>query len=288
MRIGLMHGARREQTTLAESVEQAVSAEAEGFDSVWFPQLPTFGFDALTVIALAGVKTKRIALGTAVLPTFPTHPLAMAKQALTAQVACGGRLTLGLGLSHKPMIENAMGLSYDSPALHMREYLTVTKALIDSGGVDFEGQVFQVKAHLTVNEAPQVPIVIAALAPRMLRMAGELVDGTATWMAGVKTIGEHIVPRIQPAAQSAGRPQSVWCLGVKSRSLRARIPRQRFNSDTSATESINRRRCPRMRSRFNRNRSSSFTMIMTPVLLSSPKKPSSVGLRAASCRNAAS
>ena len=97
MRIGLILGARREPFTLSQAVEQVVTAEADGFDSVWFPQLPTFGFDALTVIALAGAKTDRIDLGTAVLPTFPTHPLTMAKQALTAQVACGGRLTLGLG-----------------------------------------------------------------------------------------------------------------------------------------------------------------------------------------------
>ena len=108
---------------------------------------------------------------------------------------------------HKPMIENAMGLTYDRPAQHMREYLTVTKALIDEGRVDFDGQVFQVRADLEVNESSPVPIVIAALAPRMLRMAGELVDGTVTWMAGVKTIGEHIVPRIQSAAHSAGRSQ---------------------------------------------------------------------------------
>ena len=126
MRIGLISGATREPVTLSQQVEQAVMAEAEGFDSIWFPQLPTFGFDPLTVIALAGGKTERIEFGTAVIPTFPTHPLTMAKQALTAQVACGGRLTLGLGLSHKPMIEDVMGLSYEKPAAHMREYLAVT------------------------------------------------------------------------------------------------------------------------------------------------------------------
>lgn len=209
-----MHGARREPFTLVQAVDEAVRAEAEGFDSVWFPQLPTFGYDALTVIALAGSQTNRIELGTAVIPTFPTHPLTMAKQALTAQVACGGRLTLGLGLSHKPMIEDVMGLSYERPALHMREYLTVTKSLIDDGWVDFQGQDFQVRAELSVNESSPVPIVIAALAPRMLRMAGEIVDGTATWMAGVKTVGEHIVPRIQSAALSAGRPQPRVVVGL--------------------------------------------------------------------------
>ncbi len=214
MRIGLISGASREPVTLSEQVEQAVMAEAEGFDSIWFPQLPTFGFDALTVIALAGGKTERIEFGTAVLPTFPTHPLTMAKQALTAQVACDGRLTLGLGLSHQPMIEDVMGLSYEKPAAHMREYLAVTKALINDGQVDFDGRFFRVKAELTVSEATPVPIVIAALAPRMLRMAGELVDGTATWMAGVKTVGDHVAPRIQAAAQSAGKTPARVIVGL--------------------------------------------------------------------------
>ena len=214
MRIGLMHGARREPFTLGEAVELAVRAESDGFDSVWFPQLPTFGPDALTVIALAGAQTERIQLGTAVLPTFPTHPLTMAKQALTTQAACGGRFTLGLGLSHKPMIEDVMGLSYDNPARHMREYLEVTRSLIDDHTVDFQGQEFQVKADLTINGALPVPIVIAALAPRMLRMAGEIADGTATWMAGVRTIGDHIAPRINSAAQSVGRTDPRVVVGL--------------------------------------------------------------------------
>ena len=205
MRIGVMIGARRETISLDESVNQVINAERDGLDSVWFPQLPTFGYDALTLIALAGAKTERIEMGTAVMPTYPTHPLIMAKQALTTQVACGGRLTLGLGLSHKPMIEDAMGLSYDSPANHMREYLSIVRSLCDDGRVDFIGQGYQVKADLGVIGSTHLPIVIAALAPRMLRIAGEIGDGTATWMAGVKTIGEHVVPRILAAAESAGR-----------------------------------------------------------------------------------
>ena len=104
MRIGLLPGARRDAMNLADTVRQVVQAENDGFDSVWFPQMSGFGFDALTIISMAGAQTERIELGTAVIPTFPTHPLAMAKHALTAQVACGGRLTLGLGLSHKPSV----------------------------------------------------------------------------------------------------------------------------------------------------------------------------------------
>ena len=207
MRIGLIPGARREAVELKTAIEQVVEAEADGFDSIWFPQLPNFGYDVLTLISLAGAQTSRIELGTAVIPTFPTHPLVLAKQALTAQVACGGRLALGLGLSHRPLIEDAMGLSYDNPARHMREYLTVVRSLIDEGRADFEGRTFNVKAELTVAESAPCPIIIAALAPRMLRLAGEMADGTVTWMAGVRTIDSHIRPRIQAAAEAAGRPQ---------------------------------------------------------------------------------
>ena len=121
---------------------------------------------------------------------------------------------MGLGLSHQPVIEDVMGLSYNRPARHMREYLTVTKSLINDGQVDFEGQFYRIKAELTVKDAPSLPIVIAALAPRMLRLAGELADGTATWMAGVKTIGDHVVPRMQAAAQSAGRTEPRVIVGL--------------------------------------------------------------------------
>ena len=117
MRIGLLPGARRDAMTLQDTVRQVVEAESDGFDSVWFPQMSGFGYDALTIISLAGIRTERIELGTAVIPTFPTHPLAMTKHALTAQAATQGRLTLGLGLSHKPSIEDTLGLSYQHPCL---------------------------------------------------------------------------------------------------------------------------------------------------------------------------
>ena len=214
MRIGLFPGARRETAVLRVTLEQVIKAEADGFDSIWFPQLPNLGYDVLSIIALAGVQTSRIELGTAVIPTFPIHPLALAKQALTTQVACGGRLTLGLGLSHRPAIEDMMGLSYHSPARHMREYVTVVRSLIDEGRAEFEGRAFNMKAELTVPESSPCPIIIAALAPRMLRLAGEMADGTVTWMAGVKTIDSHIAPRIQAAAQAAGRPQPRVVVGL--------------------------------------------------------------------------
>ena len=161
MHIGLIPGARRDTVELSATLKQVINAEADGFDNIWFPQISSFGYDALTIISLAGVQTSRIELGTAVIPTFPIDPLVLAKQALTAQVACGGRLALGLGLSHRPSIEDTMGLSYQNPARHMREYLTVVRSLIDEGRADFDGRAFNVRAELTVPESSPCPIIVA-------------------------------------------------------------------------------------------------------------------------------
>ena len=133
---------------------------------------------------------------------------------MTAQVASGGRLTLGVGLSHKPNIEDVMGLSYASPAIHMDEYLSVLRPLIDDGSVDFAGRFFNVKGRIQVAGASPLPVVVAALAPRMLRVAGEKGDGTVTWMAGPKTVKSHVVPRISSAAQAVGRPAPQVCVGM--------------------------------------------------------------------------
>ena len=189
-----------------------VAAENDGFDSFWFAQV--LGPDALTLIALAGQRTQRIEVGTAVVPTFPRHPMILAQQAMTAQAATGGRLTLGIGVSHRPAIEDRYGISFDRPALHMREYLSVLRALVHKGSVEFSGQVFRVSGTLQAPSASPFPILIAALAPRMLGIAGELTEGTITWMVGPKTLDTHIVPRINAAAESAGRPRPRVCVGV--------------------------------------------------------------------------
>ena len=212
MRIGIFIGSMGTAHDLDGQVRQVVAAEDDGFDSFWAAQV--LGVDALTLFALAGQRTKRIEMGTAVVPTYSRHPLYLAQQALTAQAATGGRLTLGIGVSHKPMVEGRLGLSFDRPALHMREYLSVVRALVHERSVDFTGRMLSVNSALQVPGATPFPIVIAALAPRMLRIAGELAEGTVTWMAGRKTLEEHIVPRISSAAESAGRPKPRVCVGV--------------------------------------------------------------------------
>ena len=216
MRIGIFYGGvaslESKIGTLAEHVQRAVDAEADGFDSVWFAQV--FTADALTTIALAGAKTQRIELGTSVVPTFPRHPLALAQQALTTQAATGGRLALGIGPSHKMVIEDMLGLSYAQPAKHIREYLSVLRPLVHEGSVAFSGSVYRVSAALQVPGARPFPILLAALAPMMLRIAGELADGTVAAFTGPKTIETHIVPRITAAAAEAGRPSPRICVGL--------------------------------------------------------------------------
>ena len=210
MRIGLFF--LGETGGLDALVQQAKDAERDGFATAWFPQI--FAYDALTVIALAGQQTSRIELGTAVVPVYPRHPFALAQQALTVQAATGGRLALGIGLSHAPVVEGMWGLSYEHPARYMREYLGVLAPLLREGRVRFNGEVFRVTGGIQAEGATPPTLLIAALAPAMLRIAGTVADGTITWMTGVKTIETHVVPRIAAAAKEAGRPQPRVCVGV--------------------------------------------------------------------------
>jgi len=210
MRIGLMLPDRA--ASIQAMVEMVAEIERDGFDSAWFGQV--FTWDVMTLIALAGPRTSRIEIGTSVVPTYPRHPFVMAQQALTVQAATNGRFTLGIGLSHAPVIEQMWGMSYEKPARHMREYLSVLRPLINDGRVGFKGDVYATAAGLQVPGASPMPVLIAALAPRMLAIAGELSDGTVTWMTGAKTIETHIVPALTAAAKGRPAPRVVAGLPV--------------------------------------------------------------------------
>ncbi len=186
-------------------IAEAQRAEGDGFSSVWVANIN--GFDALTALAVLGREMRTIALGSGVVPTYPRHPFAMAQQAMSTQAATGNRLLLGIGLSHKVVIENMLGLSWDKPFSHMREYLAVLAPLIQKGRVEFRGEQYQVNTMLKVNGAEPCPILVAALAPKMLALAGQAADGTVTWMTGPKTVRDHVAPRINDAASAAGRPK---------------------------------------------------------------------------------
>jgi 5,10-methylenetetrahydromethanopterin reductase len=194
-------------------VDDAVCAEADGFGSAWSVHFSR-GVDALDVLAVAGARTSRIGLGVGIVPTYPRHPLALAQQAATTQALCGGRLTLGVGVSHRPVIEELHGLSYERPAAHMRDYLSVLVPLLREGSVRYRGEFFQVDGGFVVPGTSPVPVLVGALSPLMVQAAGELADGVVTWLAGPRSLGEHIIPQLNAAAGPRPAPRVVAALPV--------------------------------------------------------------------------
>ncbi len=184
--------------SLETVIDQSQAAAEAGFAGVWLGQRT--GRDALTTLALAGRQTPGIELGTAVVPTYPRHPLALAAQALTVQEAVGGRLTLGLGVSHQYIIEGQYGYSFDRPARHLREYLSALVPLLRGESVTYQGETLKAVGAVDVAAATPPSVLVGALGPAMLRVAGELADGTITTWATPSALAEHIVPTITKAA----------------------------------------------------------------------------------------
>lgn len=207
MRIGVMIGPERGDTArkAARMVDDIGWAEAAGLDTAWIPQIPT-DFDALITVALLGSVTERIELGTAVVPLQAQHPIALARQALSAHAVAGGRLALGVGPSHHWIVRDMLGLPYEKPAAYTRDYLEVLDpALNGPGRVQVSNGTFTVDNPLEVGPVGRIPVLVAALGPVMLRIAGEHTDGTILWMADERAIADHIAPRITEAAADAGR-----------------------------------------------------------------------------------
>jgi len=216
MRIGVMVGPERGRyaTKVERMLADATWAEEAGMASLWVPQIPD-DFDALTAAALIGAQTSRIEIGTAVVPIQTRHPIALAHQALSTQAVCEGRLTLGLGVSHHWVIDEMLGLPYEKPVATMRDELDVLDvALAGPGMVDVENERFRVHNPMDVTDVGPTSVMIAALGPLMLKLAGERTDGTILWLADERAIGEHIAPAINAAASGAGRPAPRVVAGV--------------------------------------------------------------------------
>ena len=190
---------------LPEVVAQLQRYAEAGLDHAFAAQI--FGPDALTLLAVAGSQVPGIGLGTGVVPVHPRHPMMLAQQALTVQWATGDRLLLGIGLSHQVVVESMWGLSYDKPARYMKEYLASLMPLLRGETVRSAGERVTTNAFspIEVPGAPP-PVLVAALGPTMLKLAGTVADGTITWMTGTGTIAGHIAPTITAAAEAAGRP----------------------------------------------------------------------------------
>ena len=205
MKIGLMTGADGRRHTLEDLIAFGQKTEAAGFDHLWMANVRSF--DALMALTYIARATNRIEVGTAITPTPPRHPSALAQQALTAAAATNNRFTLGIGPSHKVVTEDMLGLSFAQPARHTREYLQVLMPLLRGEVVNFEGSEYRIHGlQLDVPEAKAPQVLVAALGPVMLKLTGELADGTSTWMVGPKTMESHIVKTINAAAAAAKRP----------------------------------------------------------------------------------
>jgi F420-dependent oxidoreductase-like protein len=202
MRIGVM-GSAVNDGTVDQVVAEARRVADDGLHTFWVSQI--FGHDALTVLAIVGREVPGIEIGTAVVPTYPRHPMMLAQQALTVQAASGGRLALGIGLSHQIVVESMWGLSFDKPVRHLREYLSVMMPLLEKGSVGFVGEEFRVHGGVSVSGGSRPSVLVAALGGQMLRVTGALADGTSTWCVGPKTLQDHIVPTLAQAAADAGR-----------------------------------------------------------------------------------
>jgi 5,10-methylenetetrahydromethanopterin reductase len=192
---------------VSEMVDHAVQAERDGFDSYWMAQLGVP--DALTVLAVIGRATSTIELGTAVISTWPRHPLMLAAQALTTSELCGGRLVVGIGLAHKPSVESTLKIPFDRPARHMAQYLEVLLPALSERRVNAVGDIWSAEADSVGGQAdtPAPAVMLAAMGPRMLAMAGGRTDGSILWLSGPRVIEATIAPALRAAAEEAGRPE---------------------------------------------------------------------------------
>jgi len=191
-----------ETRSLAVVRELAVSTEAQGFAGLWLGA--AFGFDPVMALALAGDATSTIELGVAVVPTWPRHPIVMAQQAATASAATGGRFRLGVGPSHAPVM-GMYGIDFDRPVSHVREYLTIVRALLADGQVAFEGERFHVTGFLDVADAPAPPVLLSVLRAQMARLAGGHADGALCWLTPAAYLHDVVAPNLRAGAEANGR-----------------------------------------------------------------------------------
>ena len=204
MKISINGSSELIHADVARLVAHAKQAADDGMAGWWLAQVGLV--DALTVLALAGAETGDMELGTAVNATFPIHPTALAAKALTTQGAITGRLTLGLGVNHAPVVDHTWGMTFEKPIRHMRDYLSCLQPLLETGAADYAGEDYTARFEGARPAAETPGMVLAAMGPQMLKVAGSRTDGTILWMTGEKAIGSQIAPILGEAAAAAERP----------------------------------------------------------------------------------
>jgi F420-dependent oxidoreductase-like protein len=188
---------------LAAAVDCAKRADALGYDSVWVTH--GLGRDALLVLSAYGQVAPRVGLGTGVIPIYPRHPVLLAQEALTLQETTGGRLRLGIGVSHRPMMEGALGLDMGRPLEVIREYVTVLRQAL-GGRVEHTGAHYRVRWQSGLQRLPPPPpIYLAGLGPAMLELAGEIADGAVLWLCAPAYVRDHALPALRRGRERAGK-----------------------------------------------------------------------------------
>lgn len=197
--------------TLEDAVKRAQVAERLGYEEVWLNQLPS-ARDTMIVLAAVAAGAGRIRLGTGVLPIYTRHPMAMAQAAATLDELSGGRFTLGIGVSHKIVVENMWGLKLERPVAAMREYFEIVASLIRTGSVNVAGAFFAAQGAYTGPRREDMGIMISALSPHMLDLAGQVADGVVLWMCTPRYIEREVVPRVRAAREKAGKPAAGFAI----------------------------------------------------------------------------
>ena len=184
-------------------LKEIQQAEELGIAAVWMATLPT-GPDPLTLFAGAGVLTQDILLGSCIVPTFPRHPVVMAQQAQVISQLAPGRFRLGVGPSHRPIIQETFGLNFHAPLGHLSEYLRILKTLLQEGSVDFDGDYY--RAHGRIASPVDVPVMASALQAKSFELCGAEADGAISWVCPGAYLRDVALPAMKAGAETAGRP----------------------------------------------------------------------------------
>lgn len=210
MRISLFHYLADSASgkPVEDFVQDMRALRDQGFDTVWSPQFQ-WEHDALTTIAIALREVDGLTLGTAVQPIQNRHPMTMAQTALTLSAISGGRFQLGVGLSHARVSETRWGIPWDRPLRRLTEYLDGLLPLLGGDEADAVGEIYTTRGQVTVEGATPPPVWVAALGPKLLRVAAQRTAGTLTYMTGPRTLTDYVVPTVDAAAAEVDRRAEV-------------------------------------------------------------------------------
>jgi F420-dependent oxidoreductase-like protein len=189
-------------TNAAAAIKTIAAAETAGVQQIWMTNTPWFP-DVLTIFAAAAIKTSIVRLGTAIIPTYPRHPVVLAQEVLALHDIAPGRLRLGIGPSHRAIVEDIYGLPQTTPLVHLREYVKVLHSILWDGKVDHHGEFFNIVVEFP--RTTQIPVLISTLGKKAFQLAGEIADGALSWMCPVPYLLYTGIPLLRKAATVNGR-----------------------------------------------------------------------------------